>query len=969
MAERGDVTVDWADSPRIVEVQSVEIINQDLHDTLRSNTLQAGEGDLDNLDDDPIIDSAGKENLGGGVEVGITSTLLNGQVAFFPPNRETPLQTGTCTTADVTGITLTDTSATFVTNNVSRGDAIFNWTDKSFAEVVSVQSETVLIHRPLGGGTANDWSLNDEYSIFDIIQCETSGGNLVAVDGVGGDISPIFPTIFTQVVRTSSSSATLLNQFALEHGSFDGAVWVKPSSPYSGTTFPVGTLLQPVNNMADALTVANNEGFSVFNLLEAVTIPATGDFSNKAFRGPVSATPVTVAAGAQVDNCDYEVLQLQGQLSGTSLLRDCLIVNVTDFNGIMENCVIAGSVACVDSGDALFIKCYSSVDVVVIPTIDFGGASGPDTVFRGYIGDVKFTNLNRADAKVSMDLASGDVIVDSTVLSGTVVVRGQGTIVNNAAVGVVEDNLLQTVDVQYSSFEDNSVWVDPASLNTGTKYPVGTVRAPVNNGADAQLIADERGLYNLTFRGNTTVTSTHSGMKFWGRSPRTTQITIDSAAALTGCEFQLCLLSGDLGSNGSSYMITVALKDVTGIFGHLENCVIREGTNTLSTPNGFAMLNKCSAVSAINPGTDIPIFDLAGSGRVASRSLDGEIIFQNKSSGNDCSLDLDGAVVTLDSTITAGTWRFSGVGTVVDNSGGTAVVVTTDLMSPDSVADATWDELLSQHTVSGSAGLYLAETHGQIRRAVFINTEEATNGNGYQQTPFNNWSDAVDAAETGLLQTLYLEADATVDRNLFNFEILGLDFPSIDLAGFDFKNTIIRECDVTGAQGTGNSPLLVLTCNLTNVSNFNGSGLTVTAVGSIGIADGAFTLINGLVPFVGGAAVTLDMQAGAAGSNANFQNLSGEFTLSNCDNASDVVTLYFLQGKLTIDATCTAGNVVVGGNVELIDNSGGGCTVTTSAITSEAVWDAQVSDHQIAGSFGERVGKKLLDFVRFIANQ
>jgi hypothetical protein len=512
---------------------------------------------------------------------------------------------------------------------------------------------------------------------------------------------------------------------------------------------------------------------------------------------------------------------------------------------------------------------------------------------------------------------------------------------NGAELESIYPTTLQELeDIRFSSFASGSVWIDPSSSFTGTDYPVGTTRAPVNNAADAQIIADNRGLYNLTFRGNTTVTSTHSGMKLWGRSPRTTQITIDATASLTGCEFQLCLLSGDLGSNGSSYMITVALKNVTGIFGHLENCVIREGTNTLSTPNGFAMLNKCSAVSAVNPGTDIPIFDLAGSGRVASRSLDGEIIFQNKSSGNDCSLDLDGAVVTLDSTITAGTWRFSGVGTVIDQSGGTAVIDTTDLVSPQSVADAVWDEPATDHATAGSTGLLVAETHGQIRRAVFINTEAVTNGDGYQQTPYNNWSNAVDDAEANLLQTLYLEADATVDRNLFNFEILGLDFPQIDLAGFDFKNTIIRECDVTGAQGTGNSPLLLLTCNMTNVSSFNGSCLTVTAVGSIGIADGAFVLINGLVPFVGGAPVTIDMQSGAAGSNANFQNLSGEFSLTNVDDIADVVTMYFVQGRLTIDATCTAGSIIVGGNVEVIDNSGSGCTVTTTSTVSQNVSEA-----------------------------
>ena len=136
----------------------------------------------------------------------------------------------------------------------------------------------------------------------------------------------------------------------------------------------------------------------------------------------------------------------------------------------------------------------------------------------------------------------------------------------------------------------------------------------------------------------------------------------------------------------------------------------REGTNTLSTPNGFVMLNKCAAVSAVNPGTDIPILDMNGSGRMAARSLDGEMIIQNKSSGGDCSLHLQGCVITLDSTITSGTWRFHGVGTVIDNSVG-ATVITTDLVAPLSVADAVWDETVSQteHNGAQSAGRQLRQ--------------------------------------------------------------------------------------------------------------------------------------------------------------------------------------------------------------------------------------------------------------------
>ena len=61
MAERADITVDWGifsrSSPRVIEVgaPSTNLILQDFVDTLRSNTLAAGEPDLDNLDDDAIL--------------------------------------------------------------------------------------------------------------------------------------------------------------------------------------------------------------------------------------------------------------------------------------------------------------------------------------------------------------------------------------------------------------------------------------------------------------------------------------------------------------------------------------------------------------------------------------------------------------------------------------------------------------------------------------------------------------------------------------------------------------------------------------------------------------------------------------------------------------------------------------------------------------------------------------------------
>ena len=76
---RTDISINWDVSPRIitVEIPSTEITLQDLHDSCRSvEALFSG------IDEPKLINSAGKEPLGGGVEVGLTSTLQNAVVAF-----------------------------------------------------------------------------------------------------------------------------------------------------------------------------------------------------------------------------------------------------------------------------------------------------------------------------------------------------------------------------------------------------------------------------------------------------------------------------------------------------------------------------------------------------------------------------------------------------------------------------------------------------------------------------------------------------------------------------------------------------------------------------------------------------------------------------------------------------------------------------------------------------------------------
>lgn len=318
-----------------------------------------------------------------------------------------------------------------------------------------------------------------------------------------------------------------------------------------------------------------------------------------------------------------------------------------------------------------------------------------------------------------------------------------------------------------------------------------------------------------------------------------------------------------------------------------------------------------------------PAFDTTAGDSLPTGVLTGVYFLRNdlgwriRSTDEDQEITLNGNIYPRDAAITKYIYR-----------AGRTVSYEINLTANPRQVNAGFDE---------TAVLQLAEIHGQVLRCVFVNTESAMNGTGgYQQAPFNNWSDAVDYAEANNLQVFKLQGDTTLDRNLSNFEILGINLPEVDLNGFDCKNLIFRACSITGAQGTGNSPLLALTCNIGNITDFNGSMLTVSIVTGLGIADGAFCLINEIVPTIAGLPWTLDMQTGAAGSTVQLQNVSGGVTITNVDHADDVLHLGFVQGAVTIAASCTAGNIVLTGDVAVTNNSAG-TTVTINGKMHE-IW-------------------------------
>lgn len=929
MTTRDDIYADYQSSPRVIEVAepSTELTIQDLVDTVRISEEAFSEG----LAFPKLIDASGKENLGGGVLVGITANLQNAQVAFEA--RRTPAETGTVTTGSGAGSnglqTFVDTAADFVTAGVARGSLVINFTDGSIADVYEVDNATTLTTRTLVNGTGNTYDVADSYQVFNIIQCNISGGNLVAEDDVDVAISSVVPTAFTQIVRTASSSATLSESQDIQFASFNGGVTVDTTSGTAGTTFPTGTSRQPVSNFTDALTIANDRGLTKFFIEGNCTLTGL-TFDNYVFEGQsTSRTLITIDPSASVVSSEFTNATVTGTLDGNSVIENAVAKDLNFIDGVVRSSGLAGEITLSGSNTLQLLECYEGSQGR--PYINFGG-SGTGLIVTNFNGAIGLKNKSGADSAF-LDMASGDIEIDNDVTSGTITLRGvakwnnkfdytggativdetiftrvdethgqiirsvflngaavsngngyQGSPFNNFpdAIGALDDRNLTHIEIlgnvtldrnidgytitgqnlptfdmnnfsvggtnfikmvltgtqnggypfletcgmqnatgvngqaseialggtirladncnvffnnvtpiqadtniiidfqdaltiakvdldnahgnfiirnmtnaadifeinflagtitiensctagtiilngisdwlnpeysgsativnrlinpegaQFSEFVDGTVYIDANEPTSGTFFPHGTVRLPCNNDIDAKVVYQANNIRKVKIETNVTLTTDHDDIKFFGRSPRTTTLTVGSGVNTNNCEFQNMLLTGTL--SGNTYITQVALKNVTGLIGHFEQCVIREGTNTLGGA-GIGMFNKCVAVSAPNPGTDIPIIDCAGSGQgVAFRQFVGEVKIINKTGPEPMSLALNGARVELDATVTGGNIRVFGVGELIDNSGGTAVVDRDELVSPEYVMEDVWSALAAGFDSADSMG-------------------------------------------------------------------------------------------------------------------------------------------------------------------------------------------------------------------------------------------------------------------------
>jgi len=276
-------------------------------------------------------------------------------------------------------------------------------------------------------------------------------GNLYREDGV----SPYTSTVGSYNVLLESTVSSLVDstvqQLAdIEYASFQSGVWL---DSVNGDDTEKGNEQFPVQTVEAALAVAVERGFKKIYLLSDTTFTTGHDLDDFSIIGQSHVhSNLNIETGADCHRVHIKCCIVDGVIDGDTEIDDCVIHDITYFNGHIHECGLKGTITLAGDKKALISDCRT-VDEDSPPTIDMGG-SGQSLAMPNYSGIVTITNLSDADQEIGIGLDAGMVVLDNTITAGHVMVAG---------IGLITDNSGGTTDVNIDGLINNtsissSVW-------------------------------------------------------------------------------------------------------------------------------------------------------------------------------------------------------------------------------------------------------------------------------------------------------------------------------------------------------------------------------------------------------------------------------------------------------------------------------------------------------------------------------
>ncbi len=496
----------------------------------------------------------------------------------------------------------------------------------------------------------------------------------------------------------------------------NGAVWIDTLNGSAGAVAHVnGTADNPVNNIADAISIASTVGLSRYEVSNGSSITFAESHDNETWNG----TGWTLALGAQsISNAQICCCAVSGIATGASrpVFERCSIGNVT-----LPPCRInggsgfTGTFTVGSAGNYDFIDCTSLVAGSAVPVLDTGSGIGASNFsIRDYSGGLSITNIAAGDL-ISLEGVGGQITVNGT--GGEIYVRGIYEGVTDSSSAAVTITQIATLNRQSAAgyvADGSAVHIDTSGSNSGIiAYVDGTADNPVNNIADATTIASaigSDGVRTFTLVRNAAITLAQGYTAYVFRG-------IGGQVALGGQDVSFCVFSSVLmtgtgtGTIGRSFWSACLVDAVTVDSTSWTDCSF-VGTITLAEASEYG-LRGCNARDAATA----PVFDFGaavGSTRFYATAWDGKMELQNVGqNGTDAVVIHGRGEITINANCTGGTIKLIGDFIVTDN--GTSTVTLDDNSSSIvSILDDTVDLLSKVGTPSSDLATEIADIQSSV---------------------------------------------------------------------------------------------------------------------------------------------------------------------------------------------------------------------------------------------------------------
>jgi hypothetical protein len=266
----------------------------------------------------------------------------------------------------------------------------------------------------------------DPWTVLVTLQVSPQSQTVSTGSGVTpGDVDDIAEAVWAEKVNEFQPATVGAGFQTLLYGEY---IFVDGNSPFSGTgTFGLGTKAQPLNNINDAVTVANSRKIKKLMLLSSITVEAGDDISNKSVETiGTMGIDLTLAPDCTCNSAIFRYLNIEGTVSNGDIIQieNCSVMNLENFTGIMNN-VSFGQGSEISIGIwATIIQATAGGDPTNEPEINIGNSF---LNISHLTGNLKLTGKTGSNRTV-INADSMNILIASSCVAGIIQLLGVGII-------------------------------------------------------------------------------------------------------------------------------------------------------------------------------------------------------------------------------------------------------------------------------------------------------------------------------------------------------------------------------------------------------------------------------------------------------------------------------------------------------------------------------------------------------------